>query len=785
MVAGERAEAGPSPPAPIGLRCNFLVDPLALRAGAPSFSWSAPSRARHLQGAWEVLVAGDEDALALDEGDTWSSGRHEGSECTDIAYGGPPLQPLTRHVWKVRIWGADDAVSPWSDAASFEVGPGPTEAWRALWIAWDPHAVSFEAATDTGPVDPVELGLEPVPYFRREFRAHGDVARARLYVTARGLYEARLNGQKVGTAVLAPGWTDYAQRLAYQAYDVTTLVAPGTNAIGLLLGTGWYCGYFGSHPKRRGAHYGDHPEVLAQLHLVYRDGTSEWVLTDASWKANWGAILHADPLMGERQYPALDPQGWDRAGFDDSRWFGVAVGPRDATPIVADPGPAVRVTETLAARTVTEGPGGTQIVDFGQNLTGWVRLQVEGGGGEQIRLRHGEMLGPDGELYVENLRTARQTDELWTSAGTDVFEPHFTWHGFRYTEVSGHHTALDPADICARVVGSDLAPTGTFECSDAGTNQLHANIDWGLRGNFLSIPTDCPQRDERLGWLGDAQIFARTATYLRDVLAFFDKWLDDVTDAQHPSGAFSDFAPSVRMPWGGAPAWADAGVIVPWTLWKMYGTLRPARRADDAMRRWMDFVASSNPDLLRTNDLGNNYGDWLAPGRDETPRELLATAYWAYDAALLADMEAALGHQDVATEYRELGDAVRRAFRRAFVDDDARLASGTQTAYALALDIGLLEPDQTVGAADHLVDAIRERDWHLSTGFVGVGHLLPALSAHGYSDVAYALLLQDSYPSWRYPISVGATTIWERWDGWTEASGFQSPHMNSFNHYSL
>jgi alpha-L-rhamnosidase len=772
--------------APTDLRCNYLVSPLAIRAGSPSFSWSsAAPGALERQRSYQVLVASDEQWLAQDVGNAWDSGKQDGATAGDVLYEGHPIEPLGRYFWKVRIWADSGQPSAWSTPATFETGIGGSEAWTASWISWDEHAVAFEPASEQGPVDQVALGLAPAPYLRREFDVASDLRYARLYVTARGLYEAHLNGARVGSAVLTPGWTDYAMRLQYQAFDVTAMLAPGTNAIGVLLGDGWYCGYFGSQPKRSGAHYGDHPELLAQLHLRYRNGSSEWVVTDKSWKANWGAILHADPLMGEYQYSGLHPSGWDTAPFDDRRWFRVVARARDGTAIVADPGPPIHVTELLAPRALAAVGMGRAIVDFGQNLTGWLRITVDGKGGETIRVRHGEMLDSDGGLYVDNLRSARQIDEFSTSGGTEVFEPHFTWHGFRYVEVEGYPGTLTPEKISAQVVHSELAATGAFECSDPVVNQLHSNIDWGLRGNFISVPSDCPQRDERLGWLGDAQIFARTAMYHRDVLAFFDKWLDDVMDAQLDSGAFTDMAPSLGIGWCGAPAWGDAGVILPWTLYKMYGTLRPAARCYGAMSKWMDFISRGNEGHLRERGLGNDYGDWLAPGGDQTPHELLATAYWAYDATLMSDMARALGRDEDALHYHALASSIAAAFAEAFVDDDGRVVSDSQTAYALALFMNLMPSDLCTRAAAHLVEAIRSRQWHLSTGFFGTAYLLPVLSDNGYTDAAYRLLDQETLPSWRYPIRQGATTIWERWDGWTEARGFQSPHMNSFNHYAF
>jgi alpha-L-rhamnosidase len=771
---------------PIRLRCNNLVDPLAIRNGGPAFSWSIKGPdSVHRQRGYQVLVASDGASLGRDTGNAWDSGRQEGTALGDVLYEGEDLRPLGRYFWKVRIWADSAGPSAWSDVSTFEVGMGGTEAWTASWISWDEHSVAFQPASEQGPVDHVALGLAPAPYFRRQFDVVNDLLCARLYVTARGLYEARLNGERVGDGVLTPGWTDYSVRNQYQAYDVTDLLLPGANAIGVLLGDGWYSGYFGFRPKRSGAHYGDHPELLAQLRLCYRDGTSELIVTDSSWRANWGAILHADPLMGELQCSGLHPDGWDKAGFDGHGWRPVVTRPRDEAALVADPGPPVLVVEVLAPHEITPVEDGRVIVDFGQNLTGWVRIDVESSGGDKIRVRHGEMLDADGHLYVENLRTARQTDEFWTSGGSEIFEPHFTWHGFRYVEVEGYPGTLSPESISARVVHSDIEVTGIFQCSDPVVNQLHSNIDWSLRSNFLSVPTDCPQRDERLGWLGDAQIFVRTAAYLREVLAFFDKWLDDVVDAQRDSGAFTDVAPRLGLDWCGAPAWGDAGVIVPWTLYKMYGTLRPAARCYDAMSRWMEFLVGGNPDHLRSRGLGNDYGDWLAPDGDQTPHELLATAYWAYDATLMSEMAKALGRDADAFHYQQLAADVAEAFATAFVDDDGRVGSETQTGYALALSMDLLPTHLRARAAGYLVEAIRARQWHLSAGFVGIGYLLPALSSNGFSEVAYRLLDQETFPSWRYPIRHGATTIWERWDGWTEAKGFQSPHMNSFNHYSL
>jgi alpha-L-rhamnosidase len=425
------------------------------------------------------------------------------------------------------------------------------------------------------------------------------------------------------------------------------------------------------------------------------------------------------------------------------------------------------------------------LVDFGQNLTGWLRIKASGPAGTSVSVRHAEILDPDGRLYTDNLRTARQTDSYVLAGDPAVLEPHFTVHGFRYAEISGYPGDPAPGDIVARVAHSDTPVTGAFESSQEWLNQLFRNVDWGQRGNFISVPTDCPQRDERLGWLGDAQIFARTACYNRDVAAFFAKWLDDVAEAQLPSGAYPDVAPRLNFPGAGAPAWGDAGVIVPWTAWKMYGDRGVLDRHFGAMTTWMEFIERGNPDYLRSRELGHSYNDWLSPHGDETPHPLLATAYWAHDAALMSEIAEMTGRDAEAARYRELRAKIGAAFAEEFIDVTGRLASGTQTAYVLGLHLDLIPEELRAAAAEYLAEAISAADWHLTTGFVGVSYLLPVLCSTGYADVAYRLLAQRTFPSWRYMIDHGATTIWERWDGWSRERGFQSAWMNSFNHYAL
>jgi len=788
---------------PVGLRCAHLQDPLGVAPDRVRFSWL--SEGNGSQHSYQIQVFQNGPASPPSASPVWDSGRVLSGDSCDVAYAGADLAAGSRYRWRVRVWSsgasgaADEAAPEWSPAAFFETELSPAS-WGAAasWIGLGAIRENFAPPTGDEPADQVANALRPAPYLRRLFHVPGPVAFARLHVTALGLYEARLNGSRVGDAFLTPGWTDYSQRVLYQTYDVTSLLAEGPNVLGAVLADGWYSGFVGFDAKRAGAHYGTAPELLAQLVITFTDGSVAVVGTDDSWEGRFAAVRHADLLMGEKHDLRLEPAGWDAPGLPGTEpesggadgWRAVrcrdAGGPGEAT-LAADPGPPVRVTESVPPVRVWRDEAGRLLADFGQNLTGWVRLRGPGGpAGTVITVRHGEALDSDGSLYTVNLRTARATDEyVLAGRGPVVLEPRFTQHGFRYAEITGYPGSPAADDIVARVAHSDIPVAAAFESAQPWLGRLLDVIDWGQRGNFISVPTDCPQRDERLGWLGDAQIFARTACYNRDVAAFFGKWLDDVADAQFPSGAYPDIAPRLHLRWGGSPAWADAGVIVPWTVWKMYGDLGVLSRHYDAMARWMAFVGEGNPDYLRTSDLGHSYNDWLAPGRDDTPRELLATAYWAYDAALMAEIAAVAGRPDEAASYRELLAKIRSAFAAAFVGADGQVASGTQTAYVLALHMDLVPDSLRAAAAARLVDAIRAADWHLTTGFVGVGYLLPVLSSCGYSSVAYRLLSQRTFPSWRYMIDHGATTIWERWDGWSAEHGFQSPKMNSLNHYSL
>jgi alpha-L-rhamnosidase len=775
--------------APIRLRCERLDDPLGLGARAPRLSWELDDeRPGAGQTAWHVRAASSEGALARDEADLWDSGPVRSERTVDVAWGGAALRSRSRVVWKVRAFDRDGAPSPWSAPARFELGllePGDRV---ARWIA-----SPLRGAPTTPAV---------VPLLRRSFVAPAAVASARLYATALGVYEARLNGRRVGACELAPGWTDYRRRVRVQTYDVTGLVREGENVLGALLGDGWWCGFVGMGERET---YGERPAFLAQLEIELRDGRRLTVASDREWRWHPSAILASDLLMGETVDARQDPGAWDQPGYDARAWRPVEEEADRAIALDATAGPPVRATQEVRpvgppTRRGNRFEGPRYVYDLGQNLVGRVRLRVRGARGTTLQLRHAEVLDARGELYTANLRGARQTDSYTLRGGdaAETFEPRFTFHGFRYVELAGPIEPDQIEDLVAVVLHSDVARTGEVETSDALVNRLVQNVDWGLRGNFVDVPTDCPQRNERLGWTGDAQVFVRAATYLRDVGPFFRKWLLDVSDAQGPDGSIPPVVPYVRLGRNGlrdgGPAWSDAAVICPWTIYRATADRGLLADRYDTMRAFVDHLHARFPALVRADpavDAWGGFGDWLAldpsiaadPRLGGTPRDLIGTAFFRESARIVARAAAVLGRDDDAKAYADLSDRVREAFRRRFLRSDGGLASTTQTSLVLALRFDLLDPAERERAAADLARDVEGRG-HLTTGFVGTPHLLHVLTDIGRLDLAYGLLLRREYPSWLYPVTMGATTVWERWDGFTDERGFQDPAMNSFNHYA-
>jgi len=690
-----------------------------------------------------------------------------------------PLSSRERVTLRVRVWGTDGQRSAWSEPATVEAGLLHPQDWLARFVTPD-------WAEDTS-------RPQPSPMLRREFSISAGLAQARLYVTALGVYEAQINGQPVSDHVLDPGWTSYDHRLQYQTFDVTALLREGRNAIGATLGDGWYRSRLGFGGGRRNI-YGERLALLAQLELTYADGTTERVVTDESWRAATGPILASDIYDGETYDARLERPAWSVPGYDDGDWLGVALLQRDLGTLVAPTGPAVRRTEVVAPVAISRSPSGRTLVDFGQNLVGRLRVTVQGEAGQTITLRHAEVL-ENGELGTRPLRNALATDRYTLRGGApETWEPAFTFHGFRYAEVEDWPGELHLADISAMVLHSDLERTGWFECSDPLINRLHENVVWSMRGNFLSIPTDCPQRDERLGWTGDIDVFAPTACFLFDVAGFLASWLADLAAEQKEAGGVVPLVVPNILPEQPVPTavWGDAAVIVPWVLYQRYGDAGILAAQFDSMRSWVDLVAQVAGER-RLWDHGFQFGDWLDPSAPPTrPIEartdpfLIASAYFARSAELVGRAASLLGRAEDEARYLALAAEVRAAFATEYITPAGRLLSDASTAYALAIQFGLLpESDQRQRAGEMLAELVRASGYHISTGFVGTPLICDALCHAGYFDAAYRLLLQRDCPSWLYSVTMGATTIWERWDSLLPDGAINPGDMTSFNHYAL
>ena len=764
-----------------GLRVEYLMNPIGSDVVQPRLSWRIASARRNtMQAAYQLQVDTSEASLTRGANLLWDSRKVVSDASVFVDYAGPPAVSRTRYYWRVRVWDTSGRASPWSPVAFWETGLLQPADWTARWIG--PPATSSDSLPS------------PSPLLRRAFRVDDPVRSARLYVTSLGLYELYLNGQRVGDQFFTPGWTSYRRRLQYQTHDVTALVRPGANAVGAMLGDGWYRGNLGFFGQRN--LYGRSLALRAQLEIRYASGRIERVVTDGDWKTSTGAVLASDIYGGETYDARHERTGWASAPYDDHEWGAVVVVDPPPAALVASVSPPVRRVRELRPVKISRAPSGETLFDLGQNFTGWARLSVRGPAGTTVTLRFGEVLDRDGNLYTANLRKAGQTDRYTLSGKSrEVYEPHFTFHGFRYVAVAGLPGPPDSSTITGIAVSSDLAQTGRFETSDSLLNQLQRNIVWGQRSNFLDVPTDCPQRDERLGWTGDAQVFARTAAFNMDVSGFFAKWLGDVAADQDPSGSVPWVIPNPlggdSTNFAGTAGWSDVAVIVPWTMYLTYGDRRLLERQYPSMRAWVDYAQRrAGTDLIWRP--GWQFGDWLALHSDDpsypgatTGTDLIATAFLAHSTDLVARTASVLGHADEAASYRARFQAIRDAFNREFVSSTGRVGENTQTAYALAIAFDLLPDSLVSSAAGRLAHDVESREHHLTTGFLGTPYLLHVLDATGHVEDAFALLTQRTYPSWLYPITRGATTMWERWDGIRPDSSFEDPGMNSFNHYAF
>lgn len=756
------------------LRTENLTNPIGLDVLQPYFSWQLISDQRNtMQSAYEIRVGTVPAALAKGEG-IWKSGKISSDQSIHVPYKGAALQSGKKYYWQVRVWDNNGKASAWSAIAFWQMGLLQASDWKAQWI-------------EPGYTEDKEFAA---PLMRKEFSNGKKIKSATAYITAHGLYEAQINGKRVGDAYLTPGWTSYNKRLQYQAYDVTNLLKDGANSIAVTLGDGWYRGNFSFDHKRNT--YGKDIALLFQLELVYTDGTTANIVSDASWKSSTGAIRSNGIYQGEVVDAAKEKIGWTTAGYDDRNWSAVKISTASKDILVATYNEPIKKHETFTNGKVITTPKKEKVFDFGQNLVGWVQIKVKGKAGDTIKVSHAEVLDKNGNFYTDNLRGAKaQAVYVLKGNGEEVFEPHFTFFGFRYIKVEGITGDLQPENFTAVALYSDMEQTGTFTSSDTLINQLQHNIEWGLRGNFLDVPTDCPQRDERMGWTGDAQAFFHTASFLRGSKNFYTKWMKDVALDQLKSGSVPYVIPNILGDnSAGSTGWADVCTIIPWEMYVVYGDKRILENQYSSMKAWVGYMQSQSSNNLWNK--GFHFGDWLfytmADDNDGnaaiTNKYLIAQCFYAYSTQLLINAAKELGKNDDVTTYTALLKKIKEAFLKEYTTPNGATMSNTQTSYVLALQFDLFPEELRQQAADRLVNNIKQYGNHLTTGFLGTPYLCHVLSRYGYSDVAYTLLLQKTYPSWLYPVTKGATTIWERWDGIRTNGDFQAVTMNSFNHYA-
>jgi alpha-L-rhamnosidase len=744
-----------------------LTDPVGLDVKEPQFSWQLSSDKRNVsQNAFEIKVTAGK-SLA------WGTGKVNSSQSVHVPYAGSSLQSGKKYTWQVRVWDNSNKVSGWSAPAIFQMALLNASDWTARWI---------EPGYNEDSV------MRPSPMFRKEFATNKSIVSAVAYITAHGLYEAQINGRRVGDAYFTPGWTAYKKRLQYQTYDLTDLVKNGQNAIAITLASGWYRGIIGFTNNVNV--YGKDIALLFQINITYSDGSAESIVSDDTWKSSTGAIRYAEIYNGETIDAGMDKAGWSLPGYNDSKWSSVKVVNHPMNTLLATYNEPVRKHEIFKPLRIFKTPKGEQVIDFGQNLVGWVVLKAKGKAGDTLTVSHAEVLDKQGNFYTTNLRAAKSQDNYVLKGGEqETFEPHFTWHGFQFVRIEGYRGELKPENFTAVALYSDMKPTGAFTSSNALVNQLQHNIQWGQKGNFLDVPTDCPQRDERLGWTGDAQVFSRTASFNMNVNNFFDKWMKDVA-ADQQEGVVPFVVPNVLGQAINSAGWADVATVIPWNMYLAYGDKKILKDQYASMKAYVESIHKNAKDNLWNT--GFHFGDWLfyRPEDDNdgraavTDKYLIAQCFYANSTQLLINAAKVLGNKEDADNYSDLLQKIKAAYVKEYLTPNGRLVSGTQTAYVLALNFDMLPENLRQQAAKRLADNVKSYGNHLTTGFLGTPYLCHVLTRFGYDDLAYKLLLQETYPSWLYPVKMGATTIWERWDGIKPDSTFETPSMNSYNHYS-
>ncbi|WP_156152524.1 family 78 glycoside hydrolase catalytic domain [Flammeovirga sp. OC4] len=772
-------------PAPVALtNAEGFVNPLGFYDDTPSFSWKIPpSSNTKKQKAYTIVVASKPELLP-DKADLWTSGKVDSDQSIDISYGGEALKSRQKIYWQVRYWNEDDYSSDWSEVATVEMGLLSNQDWKAEWIKI-PDPKEWERTEYGTPL------FRP-QYLRKEFEVNAEIKKARLYITAKGIFEANINGEKVGNDVLTPGWTPYAKRIETITYDIKEYLQEGENAIGITLAEGWFAGRFG--PKRRWDTVNVAPSVICQLEIEDQNGKKQWIVSDQHWKASRQGPLRISGLYDGEVFDAnFVIPGWNQPNFDDAEWEKVTTESIDPN-IELSPKKHLPIRNKMELHPISMTPmvKNKVLFDFGQNMVGVVQLKIPVKKGDYIQLRHGEMLDQEGELFTKNLGSAKAIDHYIAKENDTIcWRPKFTFHGFRYVEISGFDEEFYPEESWVKgiVQYSDFEMSGTFYSSNNKLNQLHSNIQWGLKGNFFDIPLDCPQRSERLGWTGDAQVFIPTSLFLSNTHAFWSAWLSSMREEQFDNGGVPVVVPNFTGDFAQA-GWSDACTIVPWELYYRTGDTKVLKENYEMMQKWCAYHTSESTDHISHM---STVGDWLQPysqqkddRRGDTPNTLISTAYYAYSVKLTMQTAGVLGLEKDRLKYKKLLDAISVAFEREYFNVNGEIKSPytpTQTGYLLALGFDILSEEMTRKAIEHLVELLKSTDNHLRTGFIGTPLLAYVLDQSDNTELLYEILFKETYPSWFYSINQGATTMWERWDGYTHDKGFANRAL-SFNHYA-
>jgi alpha-L-rhamnosidase len=734
-----------APGQPSRLRCEYLENPPGIDVTMPRFSWVLEQSERgELQTAYQVLIATDQRLLDNDQGDQWDSGKVMSAESIQVVYHGKPLESGRTYFWKVRTWDKEGRASAYSAPATFGMGLLSPSDWHGEWIGG---------------------GNE----LRKEFHLDAPVVRARVYVTALGYYELHINGHRVGHRVLDPAFTTYSKRVLYATFDVTQWLQQGGNAVGVMLGGGWATQQAGGIPG-----YFKAPALLMQMNVELEGGRHVSVATDTTWKTHAGPIVNDSIYDGEIYDARVETPGWDEPGFQDADWGAATAAKSPGGVLSAEMLPPIRKVVSLVPQRLTNPAPGVYVYDMGQNFSGWVELHVEGPRGARVELRFSELIYADGMINQDNLGSAKARDIYILRGGAlETYQPRFTYHGFRYVEVTGFPGAPNLDSIHGYFVHSAVEPIGSFDTSKEVLNQIQHLIHWGQLSNLMSIPTDCNQRSERQGWMGDAQVTAEEAMMNFDMAAFYTNFVRDIQDAQSPEGAVPDTVPHKYGSSPGDPAWGTAYPLITWYMWQQYGDRRILQEQYDGLKKWDDFLRSRAQDNVLHYSY---YGDWVAI--EEPPGALISDAYYYYDTRILSEAAKILGKTEDATAYAQLADQIKDAFNTAFFNKTAGVyADGDQTAQVMPLFLDLVPKDQRGDVMWHLTkNILYTHNTHITTGFIGVKYLLPVLSMNGQAGLAYDLAAQTTYPSWGYMISRGATTLWELWQDKVGSA------MNSHNH---